>query len=257
LLDDAKDGDTRFFYYSGHGAQIPSYGIGDQVDRLDEALVLYDFDWTREHAFTDDDLYELYSQLPYDLRFITVFDCCYSGGLTRASVNKPRGIDPPDDIRHRMLRWDSDREMWVARKIEALNAGFEGFDKKFNPEREEGMSSIRLGQAMDLRTSPPTQMDHKAAIRKHKGPYLPILVYACGEEEFSYEYTHGSITYGAFTYSLVKTLRRDRRSKQAKLTFSSLVREVGRELADLGYDQQPTLVAPTDIKKRKIPLSID
>ncbi len=258
LLDDAKAGDIRFFYYSGHGAQIPTYGIGDRIDRLDETLVLYDFDWTREHAFTDDDFYALYSQLPYGLQFITVFDCCYSGGLTRASVKKMRGIDPPDDIRHRMLRWDSDREMWVERKIQSPNPEFE---KKLNPQEEKDTKGARrpthrLGQAMDLRTSPPAEMKRKAAVRGHKGPYLPVLIYACREEEFSYEYAHGSIAYGAFTYSLVNTLRRSRRLNKPQLTFASLMGKVRKELAELGYEQQPTLIAPTDIKKHTIPLRI-
>lgn len=258
LLDDAKAGDIRFFYYSGHGAQIPTYGVGDRVDRLDETLVLHDFDWTPARAFTDDDFYALYSQLPYELRFVAVFDCCHSGGLTRATVSKIRGIDPPDDIRHRMLQWDPDREMWVERKIESPNPGFE---KKLNPPMEKEASGIqrsthRLGQAMDLRTSPPREMKRKAAARGHLGPYLPVLIYASREEEFSYEYAHGPIAYGAFTYSLVKTLRRDRRSTEPQLSFNSLVAEVGKELADLGYQQRPTLIAPSDIKKLKIPLSI-
>lgn len=258
LLDDAKAGDLRFFYYSGHGAQIPTYSVGDRVDRLDETLVLYDFDWTNAHAFTDDDFYALYSQLPYDLRFVAVFDCCHSGGLTRASVSKIRGIDPPDDIRHRMLRWDAKREMWVERKIESPNPLFE---KKLNPPKTKDAtmnqrSTHRLGQAMDLRTAPPPELKRKAAARGHLGPYLPVLIYASREEEFSYEYAHGSIAYGAFTYSLVKTLRTDRRSTAPRLTFSSLMDDVGRELADLGYQQRPTLVAPKDIKKLKIPLSI-
>jgi len=251
LLDGAQDRDKRFFYYSGHGAQMPTYDIGDQVDRLDEALVLYDFDWTRERAFTDDDFYALYSNLPYELQFTAVFDCCYSGGLTRAAVNKPRGIDPPDDIRHRMLYWDPITEMWRARKT--ITVPNKEFDERFNKDRQGDLLSVRLGQAMDLRTSPPQEMNKKAAARNHKGPYMPTLVYACREEEFSYEYTHGSITYGAFTYSLVKTLRRYRHLKEPKLTFTSLVNKVARELKVLGYEQTPTLSAPRD-KRQKTPL---
>lgn len=255
LLGDAKEGDIRFFYYSGHGAQLPTYGIGDRIDRLDETLVLHDFDWTRERAFTDDDFYGLYSQLPYNLQFITVFDCCHSGGMTRGPVSKVRGIDPPDDIRHRMLRWDSKREMWVERKIESTNPGFE---RKFNPDARQKAPRFthRLGQAMDLRSGTPADMDRKALERGHKGPYLPILIYASREEEFSFEYQHGPISYGAFTYCLAKALRRDRLLKRPRLTFASLISEVRKELAELGYEQQPKLIAPTRIKTMKIPLSV-
>lgn len=256
LLSDANDGDMRFLYYSGHGAQLPTYGVGDRVDRLDETLVLHDFDWSRERALTDDDFYSLYSQLPYGLKFISVFDCCHSGGMTRGGGRTIRGLDAPDDIRHRMLRWDAKREMWVEREIESPNPGF---NKRFSTGKTgPGAQRFthRLGQAMDLRPLPPAEAKKAAAARGHKGPFLPVLVYASREDEFSFEYRHGPVAYGAFTYSLVKTLRRDRHLKKPQLTFESLVNEVRKELAELGYEQQPSLVAPTAISKQKIPLSI-
>jgi metacaspase-1 len=80
LLDGARETDERLFYYSGHGAQIPGYGVGEKVDGLDECLVPHDFDWSRERALTDDHLFELYSQLSYETRFAMILDCCHSGG---------------------------------------------------------------------------------------------------------------------------------------------------------------------------------
>lgn len=256
LLDDTKDGDLRFFYYSGHGAQLPAYGLGDRVDRLDETLVLHDFDWTRERAFTDDDFYALYSQLPYESRFVTIFDCCHSGGMTRASAAKVRGIDPPDDIRHRTLRWNSAREMWVERELESPNAQFERKLNTSKTPRTVPHCTHRLGQAMELRTSSPAVQKREAAARGHKGPFLPVLIYASNEHEFSFEYQHGAIAHGAFTYCLAKTLRRDRRLKTPRLTFDSLMTAVAKELAELGYAQTPALIAPSEIKKQKIPLSV-
>jgi hypothetical protein len=253
LLDGAGAGDTRFFYYSGHGARLPSYGPGERVDRVQEALVLHDFDWSAGRAFTDEQFHTLYSQLPYELRFISMFDCCHSGGLTRAGGRRVRGMDPPDDIRHRMLRWDEKREMWVPREIAQPNPGF---DKKFNPDaRTAGVHTThRIGQAMSLRAEAPDKLKKRAAERGHQGPYLPVLIYASRDDQFAYEYQHGSIAHGAFTYSLVKTLRRDRRLKNPKLTFESLVTEVGAELAALGYEQQPSLVAPSAVAGLKVPL---
>ena len=58
--------DELFFFYAGHGAQIPSVGRDAEVDRsLDECLVPYDFDWSAARAITDDEFCALYSQLPY------------------------------------------------------------------------------------------------------------------------------------------------------------------------------------------------
>ena len=129
------------------------------------------------------------------------------------------------------------------------------------PQEEKDAKNVphpthRLGQAMDLRTSPPTELRRKAAVGGHKGPYLPTLIYACRENELSYEYTHGSIAYGAFTYSLVNMLPRDRRLAEPQLTFTSLISKVRNQLAELSYEQQPKLIAPTDIQKSKIPLRL-
>ncbi len=79
------------FFYSGHGAQIPEYGEDNEPDRITESLVPYDFDWTPEHAITDDRIYSLYSQLPYDTRLAMIFDCCHSGGIHRAGMPRPKG----------------------------------------------------------------------------------------------------------------------------------------------------------------------
>ena len=117
LLEDVRDGDTRVLYYSGHGAQLPRYGIGDRVDRKDETLVPYDFDWSDERALTDDWFLNLYSQLPYGAAFLVIFDCCHSGGLNRGTHAKILGLNPPDDVRHRALRWDSGHQMWVERTM--------------------------------------------------------------------------------------------------------------------------------------------
>ncbi|MEW6705275.1 MAG: caspase family protein [Pseudomonadota bacterium] len=254
LLEGAQAGDTRFFYYSGHGAQVPMYGPGERVDSVQETLVLHDFDWSAGRAFTDEQFHALYSQLPYELRFIAVFDCCHSAGMTRAGGRRVRGIDPPDDVRHRMLKWDAAREMWVPRDFAPPN---QSFDKKFNAERSKSPSFIthRLGQAMSLRAQDRGAFKRQAEARGHKGPYMPVLMHASREDQFSFEYQHGSVAHGAFTYSLVKTLRRDRRLKRPQLTFDTLMAAVREELAELGYEQEPTLVAPSEVKAMKVPLA--
>jgi hypothetical protein len=90
LLDGVGSGDERVLFYSGHGAQIPAYGAKEEVDHFDECLVPYDFDWSPQRAITDNQFVDLYSQLPYDCRFLAIFDCCHSGGLTRDGGPRPR-----------------------------------------------------------------------------------------------------------------------------------------------------------------------
>lgn len=117
LLEDTKPGDYRFLFYSGHGAQIPDYGASNEVDHSKECLVPYDFAWSAETAIVDDWLCDLYSQLPYEVNFIALLDCCHSGGMTRNGSLTVRGLNPPDDIRHRSLRWEQKLSMWVPRDL--------------------------------------------------------------------------------------------------------------------------------------------
>ncbi len=121
LLDDVPEGGERVLFYSGHGAQIPSYNFAGEVDRLDECLVPFDFDWNPTHAIRDKQFAELYSQLGYDRRFVAIFDCCHSGGMTRDGGPRVRGLSPPDDVRHRSLRWNARLGMWQERKLPTPN----------------------------------------------------------------------------------------------------------------------------------------
>ena len=81
-----------------------------------------------------------------------------------------------------------------------------------------------------------------------RGPYLPLIIEACGEDEFSYEYRHGATSHGAFTYSLASILR-----KQKSITFEELVARTRQQLLDLQYDQEPRILGPEIVVKHKVP----
>ena len=251
LLDGVKDGDERVFYYSGHGAQIPAYGEGDAVDHQDECLVPVDFNWVRDHAITDDQFYDLYSQLPYGARFVAILDCCHSGGMTRAGGMKVRGIEPPDDIRHRMLEWNRRLQMWQQRPLEALLPGLKPGEERTEYTGADG-TKRRLGRAVPLRLKSDRAYDRERKEAGHFGPYMPLLLEACREEQFSYEYRDGVTSYGAFTYTLTERLRQAR-AQRKETTFEGLVRNVTDSLRDLGYDQTPCLVGPKKLKRAPIP----
>jgi hypothetical protein len=250
LLDGTKEGDVRFFYYSGHGSQLPAYGPQGKVDRIYPSLVPYDFDWTADKAITDADLEAYYSQLPYGSHFMMVFDCCYAGGLVRGGAwPRGRALDPPDDVRHRMLKWDTRSQMWVPREFSRLTGEFEGTK---NTEQFTGKTgaSLRLGRAVDLRAMPRKEYVKERRKLGHNGPFMPVVYEACGERELSTEYQHGAISYGAFTYSLAAVLRR---GKPGEATFTSLLRDTARQLKDLGYDQHPEVSGPKEVLKQLVP----
>jgi len=250
LLDDPRPGDERVFFYSGHGATIPEYGEDFEPDRKTETLVPWDFDWSPEHAIVDDQIFRLYSQLPYSTRFAMILDCCHSGGMHRQGGARVRGLTPPDDIRHRELRWDKAADMWVERDFEPLNKAFSR-DPKANVAffGTEG-SSTRIGRASLVRSQP--LADYQKSKRREGstrvGPYLPLIVEACQEKELSYEYRHGVTSYGAFTFSLALELR-----KRKRITFERLVEVTAARLAALGYDQRPQVLGPRALVRGRVP----
>lgn len=253
LLDSADDGHQRFFYYSGHGAQIPKYGIDGRIDGVNECLVAYDFEWTQETAVVDDQFYDLYSQLPYEANFMALFDCCHSGGMARDGGRRIRGITPPDDIRHRALAWDAEHEMWIPRKLSPFNRSLARGPDGTDYVGESG-AKHRLGRAVSVRTLPNREYDRVRRELGHHGPYLPMIFQACGEDEYSYEYRHGVTSYGAFTYALSTILRRFRKQNRP-LTFQRLLDETRKTLHTLEYDQTPCLVGPRPVLNQRIPWS--
>jgi hypothetical protein len=253
LLDNVGDGDSaeRVLFYSGHGAQIPAYGAHEEIDRLNECLVPYDFDWSSDHAITDKQFVDFYSQLPYRSHFAAIFDCCHSGGLTREGGPRPRGIDPPDDIRHRALRWNLELGMWQDRTLPSPNRSLARSRVGTDYLGEKG-ATYRIGRAVSLRGLPNIAYDRECRALRHHGPYLPIIIEACREQELSYEYRDGATSYGAFTYSLAKALR-DARGAGRNPSFQALVGLTAARLRALNYEQTPSLVGPRRLLTRPIP----
>jgi hypothetical protein len=254
LLDGTCPGDERLLFYSGHGAQIPGYGNHEEIDHFDECLVPYDFDWTLERAVTDKQFSELYSQLPYDSQFLAIFDCCHSGGMSRDGSRRVRGISPPDDIRHRALRWNASLEMWEERTFTSPNRDLAKKDKDA-AYLGDNRATYRFGRSVNLRSLAAKEYDRRREAYGHQGPYLPIIMEACQESQLSYEYRHGVTSYGAYTYSLATVLRRLRGKEKKNPTFAELTKLVDAQLKQLKYEQTPCLLGPSATIAQPIPWS--
>lgn len=247
LLEEAQGGDQLFFFYAGHGAQVPGYGRDSEVDRLDECLVPYDFDWSHGTGISDDELAALYGQLPYDCQFTIMLDCCHAGGMARGNGLRARGITPPDDIRHRMLRWDGHQGMWLPR--EQLARPQEKQEEKVANRRDlkswlgESGAVRRIGRGTSLWTDSARAYREARKDNDHRGPYVPMMLEACAEGQLAYEYRHGVTAFGAFTFSVCSVLHQTA-VKQAKprLTYEQLIAAAGERIAGVVPEpQQPQL----------------
>ncbi|MCP4316009.1 MAG: caspase family protein [Hyphomicrobiales bacterium] len=241
LLEGTGTGQQRVLCYSGHGSQLPDYGPDETVDRVDECLVPYDFDWTRERAITDDRFHELYSQLPYDAQFTAILDCCHSGGMTRSSGGKPRGLSPPDDIRHRTMKWDARNRVWTSRRPPGANDDLTGNRAVRKIGYLGSGGQRRLMRSTDLLTLDNRTFNAKREELGHFGPYLPVILQACQEDQLAYEYRHGVTSYGAFSYSLAQILRDQGHPDADLIRLEQLTTHRIKQIAD---NQVPNFVAP-------------
>ena len=261
LVDDSQPEDRLVFYYSGHGARLPGYNEDELVDHMDETLVPCDFNWTPDTSIADNQICGLYSQLHYDTRLTMIFDCCHSGGMHRQGSPRVKGIDPPDDIRHRAMRWDAQHQMWLPRDFTSRAESF----AKSTADAVEYVGDCgcvhRLGRAVPLRAANAKEYAAtKRLARRLKdvdtrntvpyGPYLPTILEACAENEYAYEYRHGVESYGAFTFILAKSIREHLRTKPSAMpTVDTLIGQIARELLDIGFRQRPAWLGPATKKK--------
>ncbi len=105
MVEGAKKGKYSYllFSFSSHGTQVPDRS-GDEPDRADEAFCPTDLAaagavWDPKHIITDDELHDLFVQLPQHVLLEVYLDTCHSGtGLRSIDMlldRRPRYLPPP------------------------------------------------------------------------------------------------------------------------------------------------------------------
>jgi len=91
LVGDARQNDSLFFHYSGHGGQTEDLD-GDEGDGFDE--VIYPMDFKATSHIVDDEMHAIMvSRLPAGCRLTAIFDSCHSGtALDLPFVYSTQGI---------------------------------------------------------------------------------------------------------------------------------------------------------------------
>jgi len=84
----------------------------------------------------------------------------------------------------------------------------------------------------------------------HQGPYMPVILKACLENEYAYEYRHGVVSHGAFTYAMAQRFREER---STGISWNELMKRVRRTLHELKYAQRPEAEGPGSVLRKRIP----
>ena len=107
----AKNGDICVFYFIGHGSRILSSDFWEAFDGKNEAIVCHDA------CVVDKEL----SCLIYEatkgksLHFLTVMDCCYSGGNSRDDAEAVNRLSRPNRYPVSIEEYHGYKEGWYFR----------------------------------------------------------------------------------------------------------------------------------------------
>lgn len=102
-----NDAENKMFYYSGHGAQIPTqdYSVDNyEPDSMDELMCPVDFNW-EDNYILDNQIEALMKKLKENHHISMVVDACHSGSIDSALPQNDRlvkQIPTPLDLLSRM-----------------------------------------------------------------------------------------------------------------------------------------------------------
>ena len=136
--------------------------------------------------------------------------------------------------------------MWEERQIAELNPDFGGSRAVRQKFMGRNGHTKRLGSAMSLRESQTGAAYDKTNKKEESrpGPYMPVVLQACEEGSYAYEYHHGAISYGVFSYALAKEFRKAMSQDPRGISFNALRDRVNATMKDLRYDQVALLMVP-------------
>lgn len=164
LLAGAKAGDLLVFTNSSHGTYVLD-ASGDEP-MYDEALCPYD---CADNLIIDDELRELFANLPDGVQLTVVSDSCFSGTVTRVAIAEAiPGLRTPDD-----------------RRVRFLSPALRGDRILENPWKAQTKSKVKY---------PESKMNE-------------ILLSGCSDKEYSYDALIGGVYHGAMTYYALQTIR--------------------------------------------------
>jgi hypothetical protein len=207
------------FTYSSHGTQVPDMN-GDEPDRADEAFVAYDLaqdgdHWDPNTVIVDDELAALFARVPKGVLVEAFLDTCHSGSGLKAmdllQGRRPKFLPPPTPV-----------------GLDDIS------DRSVTPFGEASLFKRR--KSLEPAASAPKVVSAQ-----------PVLYAACRSDQTSSDATFSGRNSGAFTYYLLKELK-----KKATRPRSELLTAIRADLKAGRFDQVPQLEGPAALKKAKV-----
>lgn len=213
-LGQAQTGDIAFFFFAGHGSQVPTGGLFQEIEPsgLNSSLVCWDSRMPGNFDLVDKDFATLIGEITSRGVHITlVLDACHSGSATRDIT----------DLATRQIpaRPDAQPASGYLKDPAAISAALR------NTAAPAG-SSVQL-----------TLTTASSFVPDLTG--LQVLLAACQPSEVANEYLAGNVHHGAFTFCLLQVLN----STAQALGYHEVYQRARALVAGCVPSQTPQLVA--------------
>jgi len=224
LVAGAKDGDSLFFHYSGHGSQVKDED-GDELDGFDECLVPSDFQ--QAGMLVDDIIHEKFvKNLPSGVRLTAIMDCCHSGSL----FDLPLTYNIDGTI-------GSSNVVEVDNRKEAIKAAVKAGNLLFAGDRKGALKERAAAVKLFVSSPAPGKTNEAGQkVTQIKTTLADVIQFSgCKDEQTSADAVIGGKPLGAMSWAFIQAFKNN-----PELDYISLLKEV-RNLLQGKYQQIPEM----------------
>jgi len=238
LVNDAKAEDQLVFAFSGHGSQIRDRNHDELLDHMDELICPHDMHWDGNYI-TDDDMNDIFRNLPQGVHLEVIMDCCHSGDNLKEVEQQPiQQFQQQQPIQQQV----------PGIPVQTTN----GIQPVFTQQEAQHVRNRYL--------SPPTDIflrysgdEEKLSCRgyikgfQERSQKGHILWSSCKSNQVCADAYINGRHHGAFTYFLNLHLRRN-----PAISRENLLRKVKASLVHAGFQQNPQLQIEATLRNRMI-----
>jgi metacaspase-1 len=234
IYQDTQPGDRLVLHFSGHGSYTADL-TGDEPDKRDELICLYDMDFDKKESYLlDDELRDWTLKLQKDRQLVVVLDNCHSGTGTRKII-------PPETTESRAKHPAIiERATDERRAARGLTRGLTAHDDPNDPDT-----------VIARFVEPPLEVLRKIQGAKPRGMLRRevtqalnhVLLAACRDDQTAADAHIDGEFHGAFTFHLCKILRT---VGGAGLSRRDLIEKISKAISAGRFDQVPQFEGPTD-----------
>jgi len=224
LVGGAKEGDSLFFHYSGHGLSFTDKN-GDEIDGLDESILPIDYEVNG--VILDDEIHDLIVKpLPKGCLLTALADCCHSGTvLDLPYIYNTNGeledVNDMDEDHKELSKEYFSNEIYEKNKIvqQIINRNASPPPISLSIEERKRIDSF---------------------IKKARQSKADVIQYSsCRDNEISADERANGNTYGALCNAFVSTLT-SLILEEKSISYCELLKEL-RSIIQKRYGQTPQL----------------